>query len=770
MKYLFIAEKPSLMREVQACYRSHQREVESKVGKIIFTALAGHVCELNKPDEYKEWADKKWDELSYPMIPDKWQVNGKKDKAELLRRIKSCLKECNGIIVGTDSDIEGYGIYWMLEQYLGLSKYKTLRFVEHSLTEKEILDSLLSMTDYHADPVHTAATSAYLVRSRADWLFGMNGTRIMSVKKDTLLKVGRVKAATLGIVYNNSMAIENFKPEEYYQMYSDYGKFHAVLLDEKGKPAVFKDPPQLDFPLRGRVLEKKSKRVFEHAPKLFDLTTLQAEAGRVYHYSPAHTLQIVQSLYEKHKVISYPRTQCSYVSSEKAKEFPMMLSHMTAFTDLGKIAEAVTEEAICNVTRDRQVVNDTAVAKESHDALLPTAVKANPANLTEEETNICHMIYARLLAQFLPKTAIDKTSLVIGHGKGKFGVNGRMVAEQGWRILFSPAKDALIPEMSEGDGITAIKIGPAKKITKPPKRLDQATLVYAMKNIANVIEDEELRKTLSDSQGIGTPATRAGIIKELLDSQYMEEKKGGLFITALGKNYVESLEGTGLTSPEFAARLDLEMKRVQYRETTYEEAYSIVVKELRTVCQKMMESKAERWNGNEINASCPRCGHDMDIGKYSYNCSACGLKISRVIAGKKIDQKVLDILKKKKITPKYKFRKQNGDTFQARLKVTENENLEFDFSSGIQCPSCGRENITLNRGGVFCECGFKVYRKLCGHTFTDRELEQLVNKGRINGITDFISKKGDPFSADVIIEKKEVKLCFENNNGKKRSA
>ena len=743
------------MREVQACYRRHQQEVRQKVGTIVFTALAGHVCEAYKPDDYKEWEGQKWEDITYPMIPQDWKVAAKKDKSDLLKRIKGCLKTCDGIIVGTDSDVEGYGIYWMLEHYLHLEKYRTLRFVEHSLTEKEILQSLLSMTDYHEDPVHRAATDAYLVRSRADWLFGMNGTRVMSTKMGTLLRVGRVKAATLGIVYNNSMSIDNFRPEAYYQVHSGYGSFSAVLMDKDGKAATFKEKPEVDYPLEGAVKSRKSKREYMHAPKLFDLTTLQAEAGRLFRYTPARTLEIVQSLYEKHKVISYPRTQCCFVSPGKAKEFPMMLKLMDAFPDLGNVAAAVKPEAVQAAMRDKMVVNDAAVAKESHDALLPTSVRPDINRLTKDEYNICHLVYSRLLAQFLPQAATDRTDLVIAHGEGLFGLKGRILAEPGWRVLFPGGKDALVPDLKEGDAVTAKTIAPVAKQTQPPKRLDQASLVYAMKNIANVIEDPELKKSLSDSQGIGTPATRAGIIKELIDSSYMEDRKGKLYITGLGKFYVESLKGTGLTEPEFAARLDLEMKKVQYRETGYREGYAYVLGELKETCKKMQALEGKAWGGEGSGVPCPSCGTELAVKKYSYSCPSCGFKVQKEIAGKKVTPQVLATLCGKGTTPVYTFKKKDGGTFSARLTVRGKE-VAFDFSSGIRCPLCKKADVRINRGGAFCDCGLKVWRNIAEHKMTDKELETLLRKGKLPGVTGLKRKSGEEFTADLVLKDGEV--------------
>lgn len=680
MRYLFIAEKPSLMKEVQACYKNNSSKVKAAVGDIDFTALAGHVCELYKPVDYEEWKGTKWKDIQYPVIPREWRIKVKQDKQDILNRIRNNIKKYDGVIVGTDSDVEGYGIYWMLEHFLHLEKYKTLRFVEHSLTEKEILQSLLSMTDYHKDAVHVALTNAYLVRSRADWLFGMNCTMMMSYKKNVTLRVGRVKAATLGIVFNNSLAIENFKPEKYYQVQADYGNFKANLLNPDATVAQFKNPPQTShYPLKGTVKVKKTQRSYEHAPKLFDLTTLQAEAGRVFGYTPAHTMEIVQSLYEKHKVISYPRTQCRYVSKEKAREFPIMLKNMAVFPDLSKYVSAMSKNSINNIMNDKQVVNDEAVMKESHDALLPTAKCPDLTKMNDQERNICHMIYTRLLSQFLPKTAIDKTTMLISHGDALFGVSGRIIVEQGWRLLFKPAKDAVLPNLREGDVVQAEKIEPVEKTTTPPKRLNQATLVYAMEHIANTIEDEQLKKTLSESQGIGTPATRAGIIKELLDSKYMEDKKGGLYITDLGKYYIESLEGIDIVSPVFAARLDLEMKKVQHQDATYDSVYAYILSELSRLCKRMGAITQTTYQAleDDHNLKCPKCGAKLVARKYSYMCGGCDFKVNKEIAGKKIDAKILKSLLEKRSTSTYTFKKRDGSTFKAKLILKDDMTVGF---------------------------------------------------------------------------------------------
>ena len=582
MKYLFIAEKPSLMRDVQACYQNHKQEVTERVGEIDFTALSGHVCTNFMPTDYGEWKDKSWKAIVYPMIPDPWQIKPIADrrKQETLAQIKRRAADYDGIIVGTDSDVEGYGIYWLMEQYLGLNEKPALRFIEHSLTDAEILKSLLTMTDYHQNPTHVHFVQSFLIRSRADWLFGMNASRMLTNKRGSLIKAGRVKSPTIKLVYDNSMAIENFANRKYFVLEAAYGYpvaeagekaasdeavgtseaatidegsvFKAVLQNEEGD-AQFENPRLFaSYALEGIVTAVETKRSASHAPKLFDLAALQAEAGSKYKFKPDQTLELVQRLYEKHKVISYPRTQCRYVSTEKAKEFAAMIENLAVFEDLKLIADGIDPGVFEKILKDKAVVNDAEVAKESHDALLPTLKRPDLSRMSADEQIICRMIYTRLLAQFLPKLSEDKTTIQIRHAEvdedaaadtgnivaagaavdadagGIFKATGKIVVEPGWSILYKKSNDHALPKLKKGDRITAGTIQPVQKETSPPKRLTQATLINAMRNIATQIEDKELKKSLADSQGIGTPATRAAIIKDILDSGYIEEKKYGL--------------------------------------------------------------------------------------------------------------------------------------------------------------------------------------------------------------------------------------------------
>lgn len=760
---LFVAEKPSLMREVQKCYKNHQKDIINKVGSIDFIALAGHVCGSFFPDDYKnhpEWSGK-WDEIDYPIIPQQWGIKALDDKRkkETLKKIKSSVSEYDGIIVGTDSDTEGYGIYYLLEHYLKIEKKKALRFIEHSLTDKEIYEQLLCMRDYHTDPVHKHFTESFLIRMRTDWLFGMNVTRLMTNKCGVLMNTGRVKAATTKLIYDNSMAIDQFVSRTYYYLTADYGNFKASQIDKHGKYVEYATADEVkkqSVPLNGKVLKKDVKDEYTNAPQLYDLSAIQVEAGRLYKMSPKEVLATIQSLYETHKVISYPRTQCRYVSSEKAKEFPDMLKKLLVFPELKPYVEKISVNDIKRVQADKRIVNDKEVEKESHDALLPTDKTPDLSKLSEIERQICLLIYTRLLAQFLPKLRQQKTKLFLQHGDKLFYTTGKMVIDEGWRKLYGSLKNIELPLLTEGQSVTAKGIVPDAKKTTPPKRYTDASIVDAMTNIANQIKDDALRKSLSESKGIGTSATRAQIIDEIIKAGYVDVKKKQLYITEKGKHLIESFPGIDLFKPEFSAVMDYDMKLIQRGEKDYDTVYADTLNKLRKTCEQIEQTKV---SGPVSKYKCPRCHSYMKEVSWGYVCDACDIKVPFSIGGHKFTESEMNILFEGEKTKPITLKKKDGNTFAASLILTAEQGVQFDFSSGVLCPYC-KNDMRHNKGGYFCDCGFKVFQTICGKSLTDGQMKRLIAKGSLPEMDGFESKAGKKFSAGLEIKEKKVNFVF----------
>lgn len=764
MKYLFVAEKPSVTKAVNACYLAHKNEVQKALGDIDFVSLRGHACKNCEPNDYEMW-DKPWKDVVYPMIPEEWKIKANDDaySRKVLSEIKQRIQYYDAVIVGTDSDQEGYGIYYLIENYLEITNMPALRFMEGSLTDKEVLNSLLNMRDFHTDPIHKHFTDSFVLRSRADWLFGMNGSRLLSNKMGRTMNVGRVKAPVIKLIYDNSMAIENFKPEKYYQLVSIYDdEFCAVYSDEKDHPIKFKSVEEIndmDIPKTGVITSIEKNKVSTPCPMLYDLAAIQSEAGQTYNMTPSEILNTIQSLYEKHKVISYPRTECRYVSEEKAKEFPQMLKQMLVFDELKSYVEKITDADIERVLQNKKIVNTKEVEKESHDALLPTDITPDLSKFTEKERLLCMLIYKRLLAQFLPELVEEKTKIHISHGDYKFYTTGKIVLNNGWRALYGEQKGKSLPFLEKNQSIESKEFIPSEKITSPPKRYTQASLLNAMENFWRFIEDKELRAVLKDSKGIGRPSTRDVIISEIIKNGYVTDKKG-LYITDIGKSYIEALKGIDIVSPIFTALIDRDIKKIQRGEKTFDEVYNETLQKLKNCCSQLSSLKEMKIMSRH---RCQICGELFEESRYYLVCQECNVKIPKYVCGKTLDDSVIDKILSGKPTARYTFTKKDGSKFTARLVLVDNKELKFDLSSGFVCPYCGKD-MRVNKGGVFCECGLKIFNPCYGKRLTDKEIHYLLKNKKLPKTNGFISKSsGKPYSAALIIDDNEkiIKLEFD---------
>ena len=757
MKYLVIAEKPSLMRSIQECYQNHRAEIEQKIGTLEFHALVGHACRNAMPNEYPQWQDISWERLDYPIIPQSWITKPREDRSQgkMLRDLKAKLDHCDAIICATDSDAEGYGIYYLVCDFLKLRNMPTLRFIEHSLTDKEILHSLLTMTDLYQDPVHRCFMGSYMIRSRADWLYGLNLTMLMSTITGTKKTVGRVKAPTIKLVYDRCNEIDHFVKKAYYEVAADYDGFKGKLVDEKGKAIQYEKKADIpnDIPLSGVVTSIEQKKAVTACQQLYDLAALQLDAGRAYGLSPQKTLDIAQSLYEKHKVLSYPRTQCRYVSSERAKEFRDILPALCAFPEIENVKGQMDIKRASN----KRVVNDVEVQKEAHDALLPTGVAKKPEELSADERKVYWLVCRRLAEQFLPAAEDLKTMAFIMHPDKsgyRFKADGAVIVERGWRVLYKERTVNALPALKEGSSLTAKSIDPVECETRPPRRFTQASLAAAMENIASLIKDDkEAKASLAESKGIGKASTRAKIISEIIQYGYVAEKKDGLYITAAGREYVDSLDGIGITDPMFAADMDMKIKKVQRGEAAYKEVYQDVLDGLDIAVKNAMNlNKGKKFGSTGVH--CPKCGGEFTTGQWQYSCS-CGFTVRKEICGHAITVEDLrTLLKGREIGP-YAMKSKAGKKFRSKLILNlEDGKILFpqfeEQELSICCPVCGKK-LTARRWNYTCECGYSIRRVFCEHEISEKEL-QLLFSGKTIGPFNMCSKAGKRFSAKLRLD------------------
>ena len=795
-KYLFIAEKPSLMRETRTVYNKYKNEIDSKIGgEIVFTALAGHVCGFALPDAYPEW-NKPWKDIVLPMMPEDWKIGILKNKNQLYKDITDAFKNnnCTALIVATDADTEGNGIFYLLENRAGWTKKKALRFfIEKDLTEKSIKSAFLNMKDHRTNPRDVRMTECYLVRAHKDWLYGMNFSVKASVMSGVRMRIGRVKAPVMKMVYDNSMAIDNFVPKTSYLVVADYkeGFDGTYITDEDGKPVQFeKESDALRFISsikgnKGIVKDVSKKTVKTSAPQLYKLSDLQAEAGSKYGLSPTEVLDLVQSLYEK-KYMSYPRTDGRYISTEKAKELPEVLAAIATFPEMTQLVNNIPEQEIKNIVNKKNYVNDKEVEKKSHDALLPTTVKPDFSKLSVSEKNIYLMVAKRLVSIFYPPLAEEKTVILVDVEGNTFKSNGTVVAEPGWTLVVPKKKEGVVlPVVNKGQVLSIDKLHTKERTTTPPKRLTLATLVTAMETIGNTFEEDEYKSIMKESSGIGTPSSRGKIIDDLIETQYIDVKKNALYISDLGKEYVEGLLGYDIIDPKMTAELEIQLKGIREGSTLAKDVSTLMDNHMfRMLAQmdSMKMFKTATAYGNSHNQTseykCPICGGGMTESEKCCSCNSCDFKLWKIVAGKALNKtQVRDLLTRGETSGPVKgMLNSNKEKFDAKLKL-EDGKIIFDFGSGLFCPECGSELRKMDWGygctGYTNGCKFSISNNYSGKRFSERDLVNLLN-GKTIGPYEFTSHtKGTKFNAKISFVKEydryKMMFVFDNNNSHNNS-
>lgn len=770
MKYLYLAEKPSAMKDVKAAYESSNKPL----GEIDFFTLAGHICKLCEPKEYEKW-NVKWQERELPMIPGQFKVGIlTKDKVlDLKKKLET--GHYDAIIVGTDSDVEGNGIYDLIETYLGLQQYKTFRFFETDLTPAGIMKSMTSLTDYHTNPRDVGMTESFRIRSRFDWLIGFNMTVAYTVKSGFLMKVGRVKAPTLKLVYDNCMAIDGFTQKTSYQptITTENPELTAGMIDEEGKIAAFPSKEEAEAilaELSGTAtvesFEKTAKKT--QADQLFKLTDIQYEAGTKYGYTPEKTLDLIQSLYEKHKLISYPRTDGRYISSERAKDFPRLLKAVAAVPELAGFVEKLAEPDIAAAQANKRYVNDKEVQKSSHDALIPTGETAGLTHLSVDEKNICLMIYRRFLAIFFPPLVEEKTKAVLKDSGYRFACTGSRVISDGYTVLYQKPKEAPLPDLTSGQALAEAEKTVHEVVSKPPARFTQASLIKAMENVQKYMsaDEAELKDAMKKAGGIGQPSSRAAIISELVSSGYIEDvtagKGKGLHITTAGQKYIENLGGSSLVSPELSAQWEVYMDNIRQGTMQYDEVYQKILDYVYTALDELKHMKIDRVNllaNRKEVGKCPKCGRPVVALPKGYGCSGypeCDFSIFKTVAGVELKEKdVIALLNGKPTDVIHGFKKKNGETFSASLILGEDKKITwapFETKTDIPCPKC-KAKLSKTPASYRCpSCDFILWTKICGKTLTEKQVLKLLNGDHTEVIKGFVKKDGSSFNASLVIK------------------
>lgn len=622
MKSLVIAEKPSVARDIARVLGANQKNggvLEGK--KYVVTWALGHLITLADPEEYDKKYEK-WEMSTLPMMPKDMKLVVIRQTGKQFSVVKTQLfrKDIEEIIIATDAGREGELVArWILEK-AGCHK-PIKRLWISSVTDKAIKEGFANLKDGHAyDNLYRAAVA----RAEADWLVGMNGTRALTCKYNAQLSCGRVQTPTLAMIARREEEIRQFTPKEYYGVSVETQDVKWTWRDEKTKSfRTFSREKAEEIRRKTETaslevtrIEEKTKKSM--APGLYDLTTLQREANQKYGFSAKETLNIMQRLYENHKVLTYPRTDSRYIGKDIVPTIRERLK-ASGIGPYRKLAGALMNKP---VQANSSFVDDKKVS--DHHAIIPTEQFVQLDHMTNEERKIYDMVVRRFLAVLYPPFEYQQVTMEAKAAGETFAASGKVVKSQGWKEVYEGGdqeeseedeeklKDQRLPKMQTGQKLKVLRAALNTGKTKPPARFTEATLLAAMENPVKFMEtrDKEAVKTIGETGGLGTVATRADIIEKLFHSFMMEKKGNEIHITSKAKQLLE-LVPEDLKKPELTA--DWEMKLSQIAKGKIRQGDFL--HEIRDyTCEIVDEIKSGEGtfrHDNLTNKVCPRCGKKL---------------------------------------------------------------------------------------------------------------------------------------------------------------
>ena len=624
MKSLVIAEKPSVARDIARVLHCNQKGNGTLEGKeYVVTWALGHLVTLADPEEYdKKYV--KWEMNTLPMMPEKMKLVVIKQTAKQYNAVKTQLyrKDVKDIIIATDAGREGELVArWILDKSECRKPIKRLWI--SSVTDKAISEGFANLKNGHEyDNLYRAAVA----RAEADWLVGMNGTRALTCKYNAQLSCGRVQTPTLAMIAQREKEIREFKPQEYYGVTLQAGDVRWTWRDDKSKGfRTFQKEKAEEIlgKVKGSTLEvtavnRKPKKT--PAPGLYDLTTLQREANQKYGFSAKETLNIMQRLYENHKVLTYPRTDSRYIGKDVV---PTLKERLKACS-IGPYRVFAGSLINKPLQVNGSFVDDKKVS--DHHAIIPTEQFVQLDHMTNEERKIYDMVVRRFLSVLYPPCVSESVTMEGKAGGYTFAASGSVIKELGWKAVYEQGdifeenedsdgdklKEQRLPERKTGEKLKAENAAMTTGKTSPPARFTEATLLAAMENPIKFMENKTgaAAKTLGETGGLGTVATRADIIEKLFASFLMEKKGKEIYLTSKAKQLLE-LVPEDLRKPELTADWEMKLANIAKGKMSQE----TFLKEIRgyagDIVEEIKTGAGTFRHDNLTNKSCPQCGKKL---------------------------------------------------------------------------------------------------------------------------------------------------------------
>ena len=810
-KALIIAEKPSVASDLARALGGFKKVDDYfENERYVISSAVGHLVELCLPTEL-DVKRGKWSFANLPIIPDEFElkpIDKTKARFNLLKRLMK-MQDVDLLINACDAGREGELIFRYLLKLSGVKKPVQRLWLQSMTTE-----SIRSAFDHlRSDEEMIPLAQAAVCRSESDWLVGINGTRAMTAFNNKtggfqLTPVGRVQTPTLAILTEREDKIHLFKPRAYFEIFADFevkaGNYRGRWFredfakdgDEDARAERIWEKETADE-IKGRCLGKtgianeERKPTTQAPPLLYDLTSLQRDAnGRGF--SAKRTLQIAQQLYERFKVVTYPRTDSRYLPEDYLN---------TVKATLSQIENPHARKALENnwVKPSKRIFNNAKIS--DHFAIVPTGTA--PHGLDEWQQKVYDMIVRRFVSVFFPAAQFEVTTRITRVDKDAFKTEGKIIKDPGWLAVYgreatieAAGDESLVP-ISDGEPAKVLNVEVNENETKPPARFNEATLLSAMEGAGKLVEDEELREAMR-AKGLGTPATRAAIIEGLIFDGYVLREGRELIATAKGMALITLLRGIGvaeLCSPEMTGEWEYKLKRMEKGDMERKEFMTQIRNFTREIVEKAKKFEGDSVGGDfrVLEVKCPKCsGGPFEEDYRTFKCRSCGLIVWKTMAGRLFEsEEMKKLLTEGRVGPLEGFRSKIGRKFGAIVKLGEDFKQQFDFEQNGDaavkidpaqhetlglCPICQKGQVYVLEKAYACEnavaspktCTFRISKMILQREIPKEQVQKLIAAGKTDLLPKFISKKGRAFSAHLKLENGKVGFEFAPRAPKKK--
>jgi DNA topoisomerase-3 len=788
-----VAEKPSVALDImKALGKFENKKDYYESEEYVITWSVGHIVELFEPEDYDK-KNKFWALSNLPIMPQEFKFKPIENTKSRFNAIKKLVtrEDVTSIVNACDAGREGELIFREILMLIPFKNKELKRLWLSAMTKEEITKQFKELKN--SENFDNLGASAF-VRTEADWLVGINATRAFTRRWGTLLSIGRVQTPTLNIICKREKEIKAFKPQDYFELegtfIKDASEYKGTYVNSKGDSKIMSESQAkaIKEKLKGETGTIKNvsvKLVKTPHPLLFDLAELQREANRTFGYTAQRTLNIAQSLYEKRKLITYPRTDSRFLPASLKGNLKKTLEGI----NFGPYSGFINDILKHPLKITPRIINDKGVS--DHYAIIPTGTKTELSHLTKEEANLFDMIARRFIAVFMDDLETEKLVFETVVKGETFKTNLSRIKIPGWMSVYgnSPQKEFVKVKNKDISRLASIIL--QAKQTTPPPRFTDATILSAMENAGKFIEDEEAKEALKE-KGIGTPATRASIIERLIEVGYIERLGKSLVPTDKGIRLIElmsSVKVDELLSPaltgEWEAKL-ISIEKGKYKTSSFLKG----IKELtETVVDKVKNYKGEmsvnRGSGEPIGV-CPKCGGKVYETAKGFVCEnveskKCDFIIWKKLINRQITREMAETLLRGERVHIEKLLSRYKKYYSADIKL-ENAKISFIFPEKAKdevldkkpiakCPNCNG-NIIEGKETYFCDketCKFKMKKVMGGRAITKDELKEIIEKGKSPLLTGFKSKTGRDFSAYLYLDKNGfVKFEFEKRVPRKR--